>query len=50
MQATYSFTDYLNFTFTYYLNDLIIGNPPTAGVPDQRSNAGHFMADLMWKF
>lgn len=49
-QATYSFTDYLNFTFTYYLNDLIVGNPPTAGVVDQRSNAGHFMADLMWKF
>jgi hypothetical protein len=49
-QATYSFTDYLNFTFTYYLNSLIIGNPPTAGVPDQNSKAGHFMADLMWKF
>jgi len=49
-QATYSFTDYLNFTFTYYLNNLIIGNPPTTGVTDQSSKAGHFMADLMWKF
>ena len=49
-QATYSFTDYLNFTFTYYLNNLIIGNPPTPGVSDQSAKAGHFMADLMWKF
>jgi len=44
VQATYSFTDYLNFTFTYYLNDLIIGTP------GQSSDAGHFMADFMWKF
>src|SRR6266436_3238004 len=29
--ATYSFTDYLNFTFTYYINDLIIGNPTSPG-------------------
>ena len=47
--ATYSFTDYLNFTFTYYLNDLIIGNPTIPGV-DSASGASHFMADLMWKF
>jgi hypothetical protein len=44
IQATYSFTDYLNATFTYYLNDLIIG------APHQSSDAGHFMVDLMWKF
>jgi hypothetical protein len=44
VQATYSFTDYLNFTFTYYLNDLIIKTP------GQSSGASHFMADLMWKF
>ena len=44
MQATYSFTDYMNFTFTYYLNDLIIN------APAQSSDAGHFMADLNWKF
>jgi hypothetical protein len=43
-QGTYSFTDYLNFTFTYYLNDLIIKTPK------KDSDAGHFMADLMWKF
>jgi hypothetical protein len=44
VQATYSFTDYLNFTFTYYLNDLIIRTP------GQSSAASHFMADLMWRF
>lgn len=44
VQATYSFTDYLNFTFTYYLSDLIVN------VPGQSSTTGHFMADLMWKF
>jgi hypothetical protein len=42
--ATYSFTDFLNFTFTYYLNDLIINNPTSTSI------SGHFMADLMWKF
>ena len=44
IQGTYSFTDYFNFTFSYYLNDLIIA------APDQSSRAGHFMADMMWKF
>lgn len=44
IQATYSFTDYLNFTFTFYLNDLI------KETPGKVSTAQHFMADLMWKF
>ncbi len=44
VQATYSFTDFLNFSFTCYLNDLIFN------APGQSSQAGHFMADLMWKF
>jgi hypothetical protein len=44
IQGTYSFTDYLNFTFSYYLNELIIKTP------GQTSDSGHFMADLMWKF
>jgi hypothetical protein len=44
VQATYSFTDYLNFTITYYLNDLIIGTP------GESSKASHFMADMMWRF
>ena len=44
IQGTYSFTDYMNFTFTYYLNDLIIE------APGKNSDAAHFMADLMWKF
>jgi hypothetical protein len=43
-QGTYSFTDFLNFTFTYYLNDLIINQT------GKSSDATHFMADLMWKF
>jgi len=42
--ATYSITDSLNFTFIYYLNDLIINSP------GQKSDAGHLMADLNWKF
>jgi hypothetical protein len=42
--AIYSFTDFLNFTFIYYANDLIIKTP------NQSSTAGHFMADLNWKF
>ncbi len=45
IQATYNFTDFLNFTFTYYMNDLIIKTP---GAPT--SSSGHFMADIMWKF
>jgi hypothetical protein len=45
VQASYAFTDFLAFTFTYYLNDLIIGNPS-----GQTSESGHFMADLMWRF
>lgn len=44
VQATYNFTDFCNFTFTYYLNDLIIN------APAKSSDAGHFMADIMWKF
>lgn len=44
VQATYNFTDFWNFTFTYYLNELII-NAPAA-----KSDSGHFMADMMWKF
>jgi len=44
IQGTYSFSDYLNFTFSYYMNELIIN------APGQPSQAAHFMADLMWKF
>jgi hypothetical protein len=44
VQASYSITDFLNFTFTYYLNDLIIN------APNGSSSAGHFMADLNWRF
>ena len=44
VQGVYSFTDFLNLTFTYYLNDLIIG------VPGQSSDARHLMVDLNWRF
>lgn len=42
--ATYSFTDFLNFTFIYYANDGIIN------VPGQSARTDHFIADLNWKF
>lgn len=48
VKATYSFTDYLNMSMTYYLNDLI--NKPTANAFGNQSAAGHFMVDMMWKF
>src|SRR6266436_1091986 len=49
--ATYSFTDSLNFTFIYYLNELIIANPSgPASLVSGSSSASHFMADLNWKF
>lgn len=46
VQGVYSFTDFLNLTFTYYLNDLIIGAPG----PGQPSDVMHFMVDLNWRF
>jgi len=42
--ATYSFTDFMNFTFIYYANDAIIG------APGQKDDANHFMCDLNWRF
>jgi len=50
VQATYSFTDFLNLSVTYYLNDLIRDVPTAAALPGQSSDASHFMVDLMWKF
>ncbi len=43
VQATYSFTDFVGISVTYYLNDLIVG------VAGQSSSAHHFMIDLNWK-
>ena len=43
VQATYSFTDFVGVSVTYYLNDLIVG------VAGQSSSAHHFMIDLNWK-
>ena len=52
IQANYSITDALTFTFTCYINQLIYPNlnvqPGFVGEP--QSNALHVMADLMWKF
>ena len=45
VKLNYSFTDSLTFSFTYYLNSLIIPSP--AG---SQSGGNHLMADLMWKF
>ena len=44
VQGTYSFTEFCYFTFTYYMNDLIIN------APKQGSSSGHFMFDVNWKF
>jgi len=45
VRFNYAIFDSLTFTFTCYLNDLII-NP----VPGTKTDAVHAMADLMWKF
>lgn len=42
-QFVYNFTDFWNFAFTYYQNELILPSPGP-------SSAGHFMADVMFKF
>ena len=45
IKFNYSIFDSLTFSFTAYINDLIV-NP----VPSQKTDAIHAMADLMWKF
>jgi hypothetical protein len=45
VKFNYSIFDSLTFTFTCYINDLII-NP----APGTKTDAVHAMADLMWKF
>jgi len=42
--ATYSFTDFVNLTVIYYLNEAIINQP------GQSSKAGHFMVETNLKF
>ncbi|MHB8523697.1 MAG: putative porin [Limisphaerales bacterium] len=44
IQMTYRLTDYLDFTFYCYLNDLIVNAPGLS------SSARHFYADLNWRF
>jgi hypothetical protein len=45
VKFNYSIFDSLVFSFTAYINDLVV-NP----VPGQKTDAIHAMADLMWKF
>ena len=45
VKANYSFTDFLTFSVTYYLNELITPYPANAV-----SQSSHFFADLMFKF
>jgi hypothetical protein len=42
--AVYSFTDSMNLSFIYYLNEAIIG------APGHDSTVQHFMVDLNWRF
>ena len=44
IQATYSITDFLDVSVTYYLNNLIIGTP------GQSSTSQHFFVDASWRF
>ena len=44
VQATYSVTDFLDLSVTFYINSLILGTP------GQSSDAQHFMVDMMWRF
>jgi hypothetical protein len=51
IQANYSFSDALTFTFTCYINQLIYPNLNTySGYGEPQNNALHVMADMMWKF
>src|ERR1051325_8130590 len=45
VKLVYNFTDAMNLSFTYYLTELIVPNPPGS-----QSASGHMMVDLMWKF
>jgi hypothetical protein len=49
IKADYSITDYLMFSLTTYITD-IIDNQAYNHVSEPNSSTVHFMADLMWKF
>ena len=49
IQANYSITDALMFSFTCYMNQLI-NQTVQGGVPEPQSKALHVMADVKWKF
>jgi hypothetical protein len=45
VKLTYNLTDAMNFSFTYYLTQLVDPSPPGSV-----SASSHYMVDLMWKF
>lgn len=49
IKANYSITDYLTFTLTGYITD-VINNQAYNNVSEPNSSTVHFMADVMWKF
>jgi len=49
VKLNYSITDYLTFTLTGYLTD-VINNKAYNNVSEPNSDTFHFMADLVWKF
>jgi hypothetical protein len=49
IKANYSITDYLTFTLTSYITD-VVNNKVYNNVSEPNSGTVHFMADVMWKF
>ncbi|HZI32008.1 MAG TPA: putative porin [Candidatus Binatia bacterium] len=49
VKLNYSITDYLTFTLTGYITD-VINNKAYNNVSEPNSSTVHFMADVMWKF
>jgi hypothetical protein len=50
IKFNYSLTDALTFSFTSFINDLIIPNLNTGGLGEPKNHSLHVMADLTWKF
>jgi hypothetical protein len=49
VKFNYSITDYLTFSLTSYITD-VINNKAYNNVSEPNSSTLHFMADVMWKF
>lgn len=50
IKGTYSFTDSLSFVVTYYQTELIQQSAPLIPPAVSKSDSGHLLVDLMWKF